>query len=233
MHGRGIDAIGQRVTEREALLAIRGRDADLDQFVSAERTVYFRDEFRCDAGMPDAHDWFERVRTSLEPSPFARRQRCQHARIVAALAGQTPVTTVLTSNRDPAPAGLASAVLWMSASDDRSYSRIAMQALSKLARFILDRMEPDCSYEPLDLRALAPNASAEKLREVMHELWVNRHVERVGSSGWQRHRSAPPHQRPVDAQLDAPDVAVSRFRQTKVVKPEDLFDHAPFSDFFR
>ena len=109
-----------------------------------------------------------------------------------------------------------------------------MHALSKVARFILDRMEPDRHYEALDLRAFVPDASAEKLREVMHELWVNRQVERVGYSGWQRHRSAPPYQRRVDAQLDARDVApVSGFRQTKVVKPEDLFDHASFTDFFR
>jgi hypothetical protein len=93
-------------------------------------------------------------------------------------------------------------------------------------------MESDRRYEALDLRALVPNASAERFREVMHELWVNRHVERVGYSGWQRHRSAPAHQGPVDAQPDAQGVA-SGFRQTKVVKPEDLFDHDSFTDFFR
>ena len=95
-------------------------------------------------------------------------------------------------------------------------------------------MEPDRRYEALDLRAFVPDASAEQLGEVMHELWVNRQVERVGYSGWQRHRSAPPYQRSVDAQLDARDVAqVSGFRQTNVVEPEDLFDHASFTDFFR
>jgi hypothetical protein len=109
-----------------------------------------------------------------------------------------------------------------------------MHALSKVARFILDRMEPDRRYEALDLRAFVPDASAEELREAMHELWVNRHVERVGDSGWQRYRSAPPHQGPADAQLDAQDAAPgSGFRQTKVVKPDDLFDHASFTDFFR
>src|SRR5919106_152355 len=105
-----------------------------------------------------------------------------------------------------------------------------MHALSKAARYILDRMEPDRRYEALDLRAFVPDASAERLREVMHELWVNRQVERVGYSGWQRHRSAPPHHRPVDAQLDRREVGPdSDFRQTKVVKPEDLFDHASFT----
>jgi len=109
-----------------------------------------------------------------------------------------------------------------------------MNPLSKLARLVLDRMEPDRLYEALDLRAFAPDSSAEKLREAMHELWINRQVERVGSSGWQRHRSAPPHQSSLDAQPDARDVApVSRLRQTNVVKPEDLFDHDSFTDFFR
>jgi hypothetical protein len=109
-----------------------------------------------------------------------------------------------------------------------------MHALSTVARFILDRMEPDRHYEALDLRAFVPDASAEKLGEVMHELWVNRQVERVGYSGWQRHRSAPLNHKRVDAQLDARDVTpVSSCRQTKVVKPEDLFDHASFEAFFR
>jgi hypothetical protein len=110
------------------------------------------------------------------------------------------------------------------------FSRIIMHAVSKDARFIVDRMEPDRCYQASDLRALLPHASAEGFREVMHELWVNRQVERVGYSGWQRHRSAPAHQGPVDAQHDGP---ISGFRQTKVVKPEDLFDHGSFADFFR
>jgi hypothetical protein len=55
----------------------------------------------------------------------------------------------------------------------------------------------------------------------------------VGLTGWQRRRSAPAHQ--VDAQPDRHDAnsPVSGFRQTKVVKPEDLFDHGSFADFFR
>ena len=109
-----------------------------------------------------------------------------------------------------------------------------MNALSKYARFILDRMEPDRCYEALDLRALVPDASAEGFHEVMRELWVNREVERVGYSGWQRHRSTPAHQQVLDAQHDARGVVkVSGARQTKVVKPEDLFDHGSFADFFR
>ena len=108
-----------------------------------------------------------------------------------------------------------------------------MHALTKDARFILDRMESDRSYGAANLRALVPHVSAEQFREVMHELWVNRHVERLGSSGWQRRRSAPPHE--VDAQPDAGDVVAptSGCRQTKVVKPEELFDHGSFGEFFR
>ena len=108
-----------------------------------------------------------------------------------------------------------------------------MHALSKVARFVLDRMEPDRHYETLELRAFVPDLSAEGVREVMHELWVDRQVERVGYSGWQRHRSASPHERPVDAQRDARYAARAGFGQTKIVKPEDLFDHDSFTDFFR
>jgi hypothetical protein len=68
-----------------------------------------------------------------------------------------------------------------------------MSALSQDARLILDRMESDRAYEVMDLRAFVPDASAEGLREVMHELWIDRQVERVGHSGWRRHRSVPGH----------------------------------------
>ncbi len=96
-----------------------------------------------------------------------------------------------------------------------------MHPFSEYARLILDRMEPDRRYEPQDLRAFVPDTSIERLREIMHELWVNRQVERAGYSAWRRHRSAPPH------------VPHSISREIKVVKPEDLFDHATFPDFFK
>ena len=96
-----------------------------------------------------------------------------------------------------------------------------MHPLTERARVILDRMEPDRRYEPQDLRAFVPDTSNERLREIMHELWINRQVERVGYSGWRRHRSAPPH-RPHPAA-----------REIQAVKPEDLFDHATFADFFK
>ena len=96
-----------------------------------------------------------------------------------------------------------------------------MSTLSEHARLILDRMEADRDYEPQELRTFAPDASTEQLREMMHELWVNRRVERVGYSGWRRHRPAATH---------VPHAAA---REVKPVKPEELFDHATFSDFFK
>jgi hypothetical protein len=96
-----------------------------------------------------------------------------------------------------------------------------MPPLSDSARFILDRMEPGCRYEPQDLRAFDPDVSIERLREIMHELWVSRQVERLGYSGWRRHRSAPQN-RPRGVT-----------RETTTVKPEELFDHAAFTDFFK
>ena len=98
---------------------------------------------------------------------------------------------------------------------------VGMHPLSEDASFILDHMEPDRRYKPQDLRAFVPDASVERLREIMHELWINRQVERVGYFGWRRRRSAPP---------DRPD-PVSR--EIQAVKPEDLFDYAAFGDFFK
>jgi hypothetical protein len=94
--------------------------------------------------------------------------------------------------------------------------------LSEYASFILDRMEPERRYEPEDLRAFVPGASPERLRELMHELWINRQVERAGYSGWRRHCSAHPHLLPDPVSCDV-----------KEVKPDDLFDHAALADFFK
>jgi len=96
-----------------------------------------------------------------------------------------------------------------------------MGHLSEHATFILESMEPDRLYKPGDLRAFLPDASMERLREIMHELWLDRQVERVEYSGWRRHRSVP-HHRQQPASLEV-----------QVVKPEDLFDHDPFADFFK
>lgn len=94
-----------------------------------------------------------------------------------------------------------------------------MDRLSEHASFILESMEPGRLYEPQALRAFLPDASIERVREIMHELWIERRVERVGYSGWRRHRSLPRPQ-PV-----SPEV--------RVVKPEELFDHDSFADFFK
>jgi hypothetical protein len=106
-----------------------------------------------------------------------------------------------------------------------------MHALSQDARRLLDQLERDRRYEVTDLRALVSDASAERLHEVMHELWVNRQVERVASSGWRRLRSAPDHRGALDAQLDTHRVVHGG--EARAVKPEDLFDHDRFQDFFR
>ena len=98
---------------------------------------------------------------------------------------------------------------------------VAMHPLSQDASFILDHMEPDRRYESQDLRAFVPDTSVERLREIMHELWINRQVERVGYFGWRRHRSAPPDRRDLGS------------REIQAVKPEDLFDYAPFADLFK
>ena len=95
-----------------------------------------------------------------------------------------------------------------------------LHPFSEYASVILDRMEPERRYEPQQLRAFVPDIGPEGLREIMHELWVTRQVERAGDSGWRRHRSAPPHlPRPIAREIQA-------------VKAADLFDHGAFADFF-
>jgi hypothetical protein len=90
-------------------------------------------------------------------------------------------------------------------------------------------MEPNCNYEVRELRALAPDLTLEHLQDVMRELWVARQVERAGYSGWRRESSASP----------ASDDAAARGAHDrpgagyKPVKPEDLFDHAAFEDWFK
>jgi hypothetical protein len=82
-------------------------------------------------------------------------------------------------------------------------------------------MEPDRAYDAQQIRAFCPQAGIERVREIMHELWIHRHVERIGYSSWRRHHSAAPH---------APGAAAAG--PVAEVKPEDLFDHASFEEFF-
>jgi hypothetical protein len=96
-----------------------------------------------------------------------------------------------------------------------------MHPLSEWANVILARMEPNRHYAPEDLRQHLPDSSVHHLHEVMHELWINRQVERVGYGAWRRHRSTPPHA--------SPEVS----RASQAVTPEELFDHDTFEDFFK
>ena len=95
-----------------------------------------------------------------------------------------------------------------------------MPPLSESARNILDRMEPDRRYGAQDVRAFCPDMGIERVRDIMHELWIHRQVERVGDSAWRRHCSVSP---------DAPD---PRTVDNRSVRPEDLFDHTAFAEFF-
>jgi hypothetical protein len=95
-----------------------------------------------------------------------------------------------------------------------------MPPLSESARIILDHMEPDRRYGTQDVRAFCPEMGIERVRDIMHELWIHRQVERVGYSAWRRHRSVSPH---------APD---PRTVDARSVRPEELFDHAAFTEFF-
>lgn len=83
-------------------------------------------------------------------------------------------------------------------------------------------MESERPYDAQELQSWIPGAGLDRLRDIMHELWIERQVERVGHSGWRRHRSASPHL--ADA---APGDNV------QLVTPEELFDHAAFADFFK
>ena len=94
-------------------------------------------------------------------------------------------------------------------------------SLSEHARLILDRMEPDRQYDAQALQAFVPDVGLDRLREIMHELWLERQVERVGYAGWRRQRSPSPH------------VPEPPSGDVQIVKPEELFDHGTFSDFFK
>jgi hypothetical protein len=114
-----------------------------------------------------------------------------------------------------------------------------MHLLSEKAASVLGRMEPQRSYEPSEIRAWIPGTSLESLREIMHELWVKRYVERHGFAGWRLERSTSGVELPTDRERVAGQQSVAnggqelRPAQTKAVRPEDLFDHEAFSDFFR
>jgi hypothetical protein len=114
-----------------------------------------------------------------------------------------------------------------------------MPDMSAHAADILEQMEPNRGYEASELKGFAPELSVEGLREVMHELWIARHVERFRFSGWRRVRSACGSQEAPDSlntlnwgcsNTGMPDVPPG---QNGSVKPEDLFDHDSFSEWFK
>jgi hypothetical protein len=94
--------------------------------------------------------------------------------------------------------------------------------LSSRAAAILELMQPDRGYRPADMRALVPDLNPDSLHEVMHELWIAHKVERFQETGWRR----VPNGRQA-APADPMTLRVGR------VKPEDLFDHDSFSDWFK
>ena len=96
-----------------------------------------------------------------------------------------------------------------------------MPPLSESATLILERMEPDRAYGVHELLAVIREGSVERLREIMHELWIDRQVERAGHSAWRRVQSAPPHRRDTVP------------RKSEAVTPQELFDHGTFADFFK
>jgi hypothetical protein len=113
-----------------------------------------------------------------------------------------------------------------------------MRPLSEKAAAILNWMDPDRRYDAAEIRAFLSDASMESARELMHELWVNRYVERDGYLGWRRD-GAPSRPRPnehADGRGQRPgesrghDLPESH---AKAVRPEDLFDHDAFSGFFK
>ena len=94
--------------------------------------------------------------------------------------------------------------------------------MSAHAADILEQMEPNRGYEPSELKGFIPGLSAEGLREVMHELWIARQVERFGFSGWRRVRST--------RGAEGADRTLS---EPRLVKPEELFDHDSFGELFK
>ena len=111
-----------------------------------------------------------------------------------------------------------------------------MPVLSGRALAILDQMESDRGYEASELRALVPELTMDGLREVMHELWIAREVERFRDCGWRRVPGTPGQRENVDAGRrasanagtgDAPSLRIGN------VRPEDLFDHESFAGWFK
>jgi hypothetical protein len=83
-------------------------------------------------------------------------------------------------------------------------------------------MEADRRYDAAELMMLTAGLNIEALREVMHELWLARQVERAGHDAWRRVSPAAGEA----AMRDAASLRVG-------VKPDELFDHDSFADWFK
>jgi hypothetical protein len=110
-----------------------------------------------------------------------------------------------------------------------------MQTLSPNAAAILDRMEPNRGYEALEVSTFVPGVTMDRLGEIMHELWVNRYVERFGYSGWRLDRSRCAAQEVTNSQSSVAESCAGFMAppEPKSVRPEDLFDHGAFSGMFK
>lgn len=83
-------------------------------------------------------------------------------------------------------------------------------------------MEAGPTYNAAELMAVADDLNIEALREVMRELWIAYEVERVGDDRWRRVLRAA-------GDREAGDAAALRVG----VKPEELFDHDAFAEWFK
>jgi hypothetical protein len=109
-----------------------------------------------------------------------------------------------------------------------------MQPLSAAAAAILDHMEPRRPYDGAELQALLPNTSMDGVRDLMHELWLKRRVERFGYSAWRRHESTPVSSlSPDDGRRTVREFQYVPVAGSRPVRPEDLFDYSAFDGIFK
>ena len=110
---------------------------------------------------------------------------------------------------------------------------------SSEAAAILALMEANRAYGAAELQARFPDTSADGLREIMHELWINRCVERFGCTGWRRQVSTcAPKFAPVARSCASGPVARScghSIEQTagEVVRLEQLLDQQDLAEMFK
>ena len=100
-------------------------------------------------------------------------------------------------------------------------------------------MEANRAYEAEELHALFPDSSMDGLREIMHELWVARCVERFGHTGWKRQVSTCASKYAPDPRSCAScPIARSCARAVKqtpsdVLHVEQWSDHPAFAGLFK